>query len=671
MLGQKDELRKSGSENDTHFIGHSYFYAIHLFAISWLAIVVTIFNSGSASAQDANKAQAPAWFKQADKNADGKITPDELPTAELFKRLDLDGNGEITRSEAARALARGKLNDLMKSSDGSSSDNPMVKQIEAIAKSADADGDGKLTAGDHTRTLRVGDLERRYRVYIPKKYDASNATPVIVVFHGGGSNPESMIRLTGMNVKADEAGFLVVYPYGTGKLANALLTFNGGECCGYGAARLGFKYPDLFRAVSIMGGGPLQAELIQAPRAGRQRAAEVLKQVYGGDQEYFKNVSPRRLAEKNAEAIIKGSLVRQVCGDQDETFGPNRDFHEHLERLKIPHAWTVLPGVDHNPMRTLEALGDSNWTFYRAAFGQPLGEDTAASNAITAKPSPAKPDTIIKLKVKEQERRAIVVNGSGDSNKRPAVIVLHGGMGNAVQMRATSGFDKVAKANGFMVVYAEGTDFGGGRQAWNTGFLLRRQVQDADDIAYFDTLIDTLVSEHGADPARIYMTGGSNGGMMTYVYAVARAERLAAVAPVVASMFTFDDVPSVPLPILIINGAKDEEIPIEGGMSRNPLVRRAQEAPYKPLNEVVRFWVQVNKSETTPKTVTVGTATANTYSIASEDASGAVTEYVVDSEGAHGWPGSPSRREGNVPIASFSGAERVWEFFKDKHRKPK
>jgi len=437
---------------------------------------------------------------------------------------------------------------------------------------------------------------------------------------------------------------------------------------GYGAARLGFKYPDLFRAVSIMGGGPLQAELIQAPRAGRQRAAEVLRQVYGGDQEYFKSVSPRRLAEQNAEAMIKGSLVRQVCGDQDETFGPNRDFHEHLERLKIPHTWTVLPGVDHNPMKTLEALGDSNWTFYSTAFGQPPGVDTAAFNAITAKPSPAKPDAIIKLKVKEQERRAIVVNSSDDSSKRPAVIVLHGGMGSAAQMRATSGFDKVAKANGFMAVYAEGTDFGGGRHAWNTGFLLRRQVQDADDIAYFDTLIDTLVSEHGADPTRIYMTGGSNGGMMTYVYAVARAERLAAVAPVVASMFTFDDVPSIPLPILIINGAKDEEIPIEGGMSRNPLVRRAQDAPYKPLNEVVRFWVRVNKSETTPKTVTMGTATTNTYSIASVDASGAVTEYVVDSEGAHGWPGSPSRREGVVPIASFSGAERVWEFFKDKHR---
>lgn len=84
-------------------------------------------------------------FDQLDQNKDGRIRPDELPAGEFFKRLDLDGNGEITKSEAARALARGKLNDLMKPSEGGSSDNPRVKQIEAIAKSADADGDGKIT----------------------------------------------------------------------------------------------------------------------------------------------------------------------------------------------------------------------------------------------------------------------------------------------------------------------------------------------------------------------------------------------------------------------------------------------------------------------------------------------------------------------------------------------
>ena len=139
---------------------------------------------------------------------------------------------------------------------------------------------------------------------------------------------------------------------------------------GYGAARLGFKYPDLFRAVSIMGGGPLQADLLDdAPRAGRRRAEEVLERVYGGDPDYFTRVSPRRLAEQHADAITRGSLIRIVCGDQDETLANNRDFHQHLERLGIPHEWTVLPGVDHDPLGTLAALGDSNWGFYRRAFG--------------------------------------------------------------------------------------------------------------------------------------------------------------------------------------------------------------------------------------------------------------------------------------------------------------
>jgi len=426
---------------------------------------------------------------------------------------------------------------------------------------------------------------------------------------------------------------------------------------GYGAARLGFKYPDLFRAVSIMGGGPLQAELRDAPRAGQRRAADVLERVYGGDQEYFRSVSPRVIAEQHAAAIREGSLVRMVCGSEDSTFANNSGFHEHLERLGIPHSWTVLPGVDHDPLGTLTALGDDNWTFYRRAFGAPPGDGVPGG----------RPDAEITFQVGRQERRAVVVNAPADGATRPVVLVLHGGMGSAAVMRANSGFDGVARAEGFMVVYAEGTSFGAGRHAWNTGFLLRRQVKEADDIAYLDTLIDTLLRDHGADPSRVFMTGGSNGGMMTFVYAVARPERLAAVAPVVASMFTFDTRPSLPLPILIINGARDEEVPIEGGMSRNPLVRRGQEAPFKPLAEVVQFWVGANGSKGEPSVETRATVTTTVHEALP---GGAVTEFVVDSAGGHGWPGSRTRREGTEPIGSFSGAERVWRFFKDKQRQP-
>ena len=436
---------------------------------------------------------------------------------------------------------------------------------------------------------------------------------------------------------------------------------------GYGAARFGFKYPGVFRAVSIMGAGPMQETLTTTPRASKVQAEELLARVYGGSQAKFLEASPRTLAKVNADAITKGSLVRMVVGDKDETYENNVAFHRHLELLKIPHEWIVLKGVKHDPQGVLKALGDDNWAFYRKAFGEKSkSEEVPKPAAAPAKATRAKAvDGSIKFSVKGVERNAIFVNAPTDGSKRPAVIALHGGMGTAERMRSGSGFDAVARANGFMVVYAEGTDFGAGRHAWNTGHLLRRQVRDADDIAYFDTLIDTIIRDHGADPTRIYMTGASNGGMMTFVYAVERAERLAAIAPVVASMFTFDKTPSVPLPALIINGAKDDEVPIEGGMSRNPLVSGAQSTPYKPLAEVVAFWVRANKSKPVATNRVSGTVTTSTY--AAGDGA-AVTEFVVDSAGGHGWPGARARRGENTPIAAFNGAERVWEFFKDKTR---
>jgi poly(3-hydroxybutyrate) depolymerase len=420
---------------------------------------------------------------------------------------------------------------------------------------------------------------------------------------------------------------------------------------GYGAARLGFAHPELFRAVSMLGAGPLDPDFERTPRANPRARDGLLERVYG-DRATFRQVSPWVLAEQRADQLKQDTLLRIAVGDRDETFAMNKEFHEHLVKLGIQHDWLPLEGVEHDPMKTLRALGDRAWAFYRKAFGAPA----------TLQP---RKDGEIAVMVKGAKRSAIVVNPPAVGQTRPAVLVLHGGMGSAEQMRQTSGFDAVARANGFMAVYAQGTDFGDGRRAWNTGHLLRRQVRDADDLGYFDALIDTLVRDHGADPARIFMTGGSNGGMMTFVYATARAERLAAVAPVVASMFSFDRSPSTPLPILIINGAKDEEVPLEGGMSRNPLVRNAQSTPYKPLTEVIDFWVKANASTPKGDIVTAGSITTTTYAAGP---GGAVTESIVDSAGGHGWPGTRSRRGGNAPIAAFKGAERVWAFFKDKSR---
>lgn len=93
-----------------------------------------------------------------------------------------------------------------------------------------------LGPGDHERRVRVGDLDRRYLVHIPPGHDPAVPTPVVLAFHGGGGNADGMAEFSGLSRKADSAGFIVVYPDGTGRLPR-VLTFNAGDCCGQAAAR--------------------------------------------------------------------------------------------------------------------------------------------------------------------------------------------------------------------------------------------------------------------------------------------------------------------------------------------------------------------------------------------------------------------------------------------------
>jgi polyhydroxybutyrate depolymerase len=91
----------------------------------------------------------------------------------------------------------------------------------------------KLAAGDTTRTLIHQDRERSYIVHVPPGYNPARPTLVVLVFHGGGGNAKNVQRMTGFSAKADAEGFIVVYPNGTGRLKDKLLTWNGGTCCGY------------------------------------------------------------------------------------------------------------------------------------------------------------------------------------------------------------------------------------------------------------------------------------------------------------------------------------------------------------------------------------------------------------------------------------------------------
>ncbi|MGH8244971.1 MAG: extracellular catalytic domain type 1 short-chain-length polyhydroxyalkanoate depolymerase [Gammaproteobacteria bacterium] len=61
---------------------------------------------------------------------------------------------------------------------------------------------------------------RRYLLYVPKTYDPSKATPLVISMHPAASWPAAQMAISRWNELADAHGFIVVYPSGTGALGN-------------------------------------------------------------------------------------------------------------------------------------------------------------------------------------------------------------------------------------------------------------------------------------------------------------------------------------------------------------------------------------------------------------------------------------------------------------------
>ena len=73
---------------------------------------------------------------------------------------------------------------------------------------------------------------RTYLLHLPMNVD-EKPRPLLIVFHGGVSQAAHPIASTGLSDKADEKGFIVVYPNGTGRSRNRFLTWNAGKGDGY------------------------------------------------------------------------------------------------------------------------------------------------------------------------------------------------------------------------------------------------------------------------------------------------------------------------------------------------------------------------------------------------------------------------------------------------------
>lgn len=234
----------------------------------------------------------------------------------------------------------------------------------------------------------------------------------------------------------------------------------------------------------------------------------------------------------------------------------------------------------------------------------------------------------------------------------PLLFNLHGYGSNNIEQEIYGDFRPIADTADFLIVHPNGTfDFLNNR-FWNTF-----GASTVDDIGFISALIDTISSDFNIDQTRIYSTGMSNGGFMSYDLACGLSERIAAVASVTGSMTTAHmglcDAQH-PMPVMEIHGTADGTVPYEG----NTL--------FVNIDTLVNFWAQFNNCSLLPAITQVPDidtqdgCTAELYVYNGGDL-GSKVEFYKIIDGGHTWPGAPVVV--GVTNMDFSASEKIWQFF--------
>lgn len=255
----------------------------------------------------------------------------------------------------------------------------------------------------------------------------------------------------------------------------------------------------------------------------------------------------------------------------------------------------------------------------------------------------------------EQRSYVIYVPASYTAEQEvPLVLNFHGYGSSAVQQMNYGDFRAVADTAGFILVHPQGAVFEGFTH-WNVGSWVNGSPYD--DVSFTAAILDKVESEYSIDSKRIYSTGMSNGGYMSFLLACQLSDRIAAIASVTGSM-TPNNLLSCgaqrPMPIMQIHGTNDGTVPYVGALWTEPVAA------------VVDYWVDHNACDQEPITLDLPDLNANDGSTATffrydNGEEGAVVEHIRINGGNHTWPGASFVTPGTN--LDFSASEAIWQFF--------
>ena len=262
----------------------------------------------------------------------------------------------------------------------------------------------------------------------------------------------------------------------------------------------------------------------------------------------------------------------------------------------------------------------------------------------------------------------------------PLVIALHGrgGTGESMVIVTRRGFDRLADKDRFIVVYPDGIELN-----WNDGRMDeeandRAHRENIDDVGFLSALVDSMIKDYNIDPERVYVTGISNGAIMSYRLACEIPHKIAAIAPVdgnIPQMLFPDCYPASPVSVLAINNVNDPLVPYEGGNIYSS-IRRLNLGKVLSVNESIAFWVSRNQCEALPVVTEEpdmdpkdGTRVTKKQYINGNDGTEVIL-YSIDG-GGHTWPGGfqylPEFIVGRTS-RDIDATLVIWSFFKKHSR---
>jgi polyhydroxybutyrate depolymerase len=260
------------------------------------------------------------------------------------------------------------------------------------------------------------------------------------------------------------------------------------------------------------------------------------------------------------------------------------------------------------------------------------------------------------------------------------VTVLHGGGGTGLGVsnlgeHPLSVFRTLADIDKFLVVYPEGSPDNLGNPGWNDCRSDDISGSQGDDITFLKQLNSKLVSDLNITSSKMYLTGTSNGALMTYSYAFQFPETIKAIAVSSGNLPEFPENgvctsgSSIPLPILLTHGTSDPAMPASGGCVAN-LGGGCNRGKVVSQTSTINYWLQRNGlQDVTPTISNFDVNTTDAGNVEKRVYNGAKPlVYYVLNNGGHSVASKTvylnSSPANGVQNRDIEYAEEVWNFFK-------